>query len=107
MMDIYYYDELLEEEIPSKEAISLPLEIILEKFYNLSETKNSYFGIIGENNIIQFQWIKEDVWLVDIPNMKKNGSFQKQCDFRECVNIIKQNSEKRWEMPRDFIFNKW
>ena len=109
MIKLFYYDFFLDDGIESENAIEVTFEKTLEKFYNLSEDERSFLGIkTNENTTIQFQWLKENMWLIDIPQIPKRGSLQKKCEYDECVNIIKSIFEDKFSnIPQNFSFFKW
>jgi len=72
----------------------LSLDEAIEAFYYLSDEKGSFFGIKTKNQqIIQFSWEDDDIWLVDIPLKStfeiNQVSLQKYANYDECINIIK------------------
>jgi len=72
----------------------LSLDEAIEVFYYLSDEKGSFFGIENDNQqIIQFSWEDDDIWLVDIPLKStfeiNQVSLQKYAHYDECINIIK------------------
>ncbi|GEN71265.1 hypothetical protein [Chryseobacterium lathyri] len=108
MIRTFYYDSSSDEGIESSEAREMTLENALETFYNLSEEKGSFIGFKTNDKIIQFDWNDDNLWMADIPDPQKRGSFQKECDYDQCVEIIKSAFDKpNWQIPNDFGFMSW
>lgn len=108
MIKMFWNDEILNEGVSASEAIESSFDLVLDKFYNLSETENSFLGIkTKDDNVIQFSCIREDVWLTDIPIITEKGSFERECEFQECVEIIKSCYSSLWKIPSGFIFKSW
>ena len=62
----------------------------MTEFYQLSDNKDSFFGIKKGEDSIQFTWEDEDKWLIDVPyDMKNFICLQKFSDYNECYEIIK------------------
>jgi len=67
------------------------LDEILQDFFDLPEEDGSFLGLENEQGqVIQFMWEGDNNWLVDIPVMEKEGSFQKHADYDGCVDFIEQ-----------------
>lgn len=86
-MKIFLYDTETDYEAINDEA---DLEKALEKFYELSDEDGSFFGVSNNNDIvIQFAWVDDNKWLVDIPIEVGKYSLQKYANYDECVDLIK------------------
>ena len=56
----------------------------------------------SDNDIIQFAYLREDIWLVDIPVMAERGSYMKECEYQDCVDIIRNYYTDSWRIPSQF-----
>lgn len=108
MTKTYYYDSSSDEGIESNIALGMAIEKTLDIFDNLSEAEGSFIGIKNDNFVIQFAWSDNNLWIADIPNLQQRGSFQKRCDYGQCVEIIRSAFNKSdWQVPNDFTFVSW
>jgi hypothetical protein len=91
-MNIYYQDYYTDEGINANNPKEADLEFALELFYELTDEEGSFFGITDTNNTkcIQFIFVEQDDWIVDIPDMDKEGSYQKHADYDACVHLIEK-----------------
>lgn len=76
-----------------KVPVDFPLEAVLEQaldiFEQLPEDDGSSFGILNENNVvIQFNKYNKFLWLVEIPDIPKNGIHQAFCNRHQCVRLV-------------------
>jgi hypothetical protein len=79
----------LEDEINLSEN-TLSEDGILDNFYNLYNEEGSFWGIEdNEGNILQFCWLYDNTWLVDIPVPPDFVNYQKKADYEECILIIR------------------
>jgi hypothetical protein len=108
-MNIYFQDYYADDSIDIDEAYEADLELALELFYELYDEKDNFFGITDDSNgkTIQFMYIKQDTWLVDIPDMENAGSWQKRTDYDECVNFIRSFYERKPIDTTDFSFESF
>ena len=108
MIKIFWNDSELNIGVASSEAIEAPLNSVLDKFYDLSEAENSFLGLKkSDNDIIQFAYLREDIWLVDIPVIAERGSYMKECEYQDCVDIIRNYYTDSWRIPSQFTLRKW
>ncbi len=85
-MEIFLNDAGNDYELQDEE---LNLEEALTEFYELSDEEGSFFGIKTEKKTIQFAYVDEDKWLIDIPyDMKNFICLQKYSTYEECTKII-------------------
>jgi len=79
----------LEEDLDiSKNRLSA--EEIIKNFYELYDEQGSFWGIEDDDGtILQFYWLQDDIWLVDIPVPPTFINYQKKADYEECTLIIK------------------
>lgn len=73
--------------------VDYPLDAVLEQaldvFEQLPEDDGSSFGIVNETNtVIQFSKFNKFVWLVEIPDLPKNGTHQTHCNRNQCIRMI-------------------
>ena len=86
-MKIFSFDPELDNSVDD----DLDLEEALEEFYYLTDVEGTFFGIEdSEERCIQFAWISQDKWLVDIPKPPDFVNYQKYADYDECVEMIKR-----------------
>ena len=108
MIKMFWNDSELNIGVASSDAIEAPLSSVLDKFYELSEAENSFLGLKkSDNDIIQFAYLREDIWLVDIPVMAERGSYMKECEYQDCVDIIRSYYTDSWRIPSQFTLRKW
>lgn len=90
-MKIYYHDYYMDEGIDANEPREVDLALALELFYELTDEENNFFGITDDNNekCIQFLYMEQNMWLVDIPIPPDFINYQKKADYEECVSIIR------------------
>ena len=108
MIKMFWNDSELNIGVASSDAIEAPLNSVLDKFYDLSEAENSFLGLKkSDNDIIQFAYLREDIWLVDIPVMAERGSYMEECEYLDCVDIIRSYYTDSWKIPSQFTLRKW
>lgn len=76
-----------------KVPVDFPLDAVLEQaldiFDQLPENDGSTFGIVNEGGtVIQFSKYNKFLWLVEIPDIPKNGIHQAFCNRYQCVRFI-------------------
>lgn len=76
-----------------KVPIDFPLEAVLEQalevFEQLPEDDGSTFGIVNETGVVlQFSKYNKFLWLVEIPDIPKNGTHQTHCNRHQCIRLI-------------------
>ena len=108
-MKIFYQDYCINEGIDANKPIEADLEFALELFYELTDEEDNFFGIIDDDSgkSIQFMYIKEDTWLVDIPTIKEAGSWQKYTNYDECVEFIREFYESKQVDTTSFVFESY
>ena len=90
-MKIYYHDYYIDKGIDANEPREVDLALALELFYELTDEENNFFGITDDNNekCIQFLYMEQNTWIVDIPIPPDFINYQKKADYEECVSIIR------------------
>lgn len=89
-MKVFYYDAYLDEGIDSDNCKIVTLDEAIDYFYGLTDEIGSFIGFVDSNeNVIQFAWEREDIWLVDIPKVEYSFAFQKEASYEEIVEIIR------------------
>ncbi len=76
-----------------KVSIDFPLDAVLEQaldiFEQLPEDDGSSFGVVNENNmVIQFSKFNKFLWLIEIPDISRNGIHQTHCNRNQCIRLI-------------------
>lgn len=90
-MKVFYYDYYTEKGIETEKAKTSELKHVLELFYKLNDVKNNFLGIIDKNeNTIQFMFLEQDKWLVEIPN-DDNCNYQMYANYNECADLIEKS----------------
>lgn len=90
-MKLFYYDAYLDEGIESDEANKTNYNEAIVYFYNLTDEEGGFLGLTDNHNqSIQFLWISQDKWLVDIPIPPDFKNPQQYADHDECIEIIKK-----------------
>ena len=90
-MKVFYQDYTIDQGIESNDPREANLSLALEIFYELTDDENNFFGIEdSEERCIQFFWISQDKWLVDIPKPPDFINYQKYADYDECIEMIKR-----------------
>lgn len=87
-----YYENITEEE---KISVDFPLESSVEQaldvFENLPQYDGSSFGLVDENSlIVHFEKFNKFMWLIEIPMLSENGSYQAICNINQCKKLIKE-----------------
>jgi hypothetical protein len=81
------------------------LDEILQSFYDLTEEDGSFLGLENEHEqVMQFMWNSDNDWIVDIPEMDKEGSLQKHSNYDECIILIEKFYGGNTIDVSDFIF---
>ena len=92
----YFYNDVIDDDFEDDEDDDIfegdgTLDDILHSFYDLSEEDGSFLGLENEQEtVIQFMWESDSEWLVDIPDIEKEGSWQKHADYDECILLIEK-----------------
>ncbi len=108
-MQIFYTDYDTDDFIEANNPKDVDLEKAINSFYDLTDSKDNFWGIITPNNLkLQFLFISTDKWLADIPDAERRGSYQKHLTYNECIVLIKYvYNDTDWKIPGDFVFNPW
>lgn len=98
-----YYENLTEEERVSIEfPLDASVEQALEIFENLPEDDGSSFGLIDANRlIVHFVKYSQFMWMVDIPKLSENGSYEAIINLNQCKKLIRGMFNE--ENPLDII----
>jgi len=87
--EIFLFDPEYDYELEDYEA---NLEEAIEAFYDLPDVEGAFFGLFDNNNrFVQFAWITQDKWLVDIPSESyetTGESYQFYESYNNCIEII-------------------
>jgi hypothetical protein len=90
-MNLFFQDYITDEGIASNDPIVADLDTAIDIFYELNDEEDNFFGLIDDSEkCIQFMFISEDKWLVDIPIPPDFNNLQKYATYEECVSIIKE-----------------
>lgn len=78
-----------------KVQMDFPLDAVLEQaldiFEQLPEDDGSTFGIVNDvGTVVQFSKYNKFLWLVEIPDIPKNGIHQAFCNRHQCMRIIEE-----------------
>lgn len=85
MKKVFAYNVVLDEEIEKR--MSEDETIALYK--GLPERDGTFFGIYyNGDKFVQFAWETAGFWLMEIPQMEKDGALHKYVSYRECLDII-------------------
>lgn len=85
MKKVFAYDVASDEEI----EIMMSEDETINFYKKLSEEDGTFIGIYyDEDSYVQFAWETPGFWLMDIPQMEKDGSLQKYVSTVECIKII-------------------
>ncbi len=102
-MKLYYYDAYLDESIDSSKPVEVSHSEAIEEFYNLTDYDGSFYGLIDDDQkTIQFAWVDQDKWLVDIPMPPDFVNPQQYADYDECIEII----DKIYSLNKVEVSNK-
>src|SRR5690606_2283844 len=85
-----FFENITENlKVPVDFPLEADLEQALEIFEGLPEDDGSIFGILHENNVgIHVNKYNKFLWLVEIPDIPKNGIHQAFCNRHQCVRLI-------------------
>jgi hypothetical protein len=88
-MKLFFENFTEEAKVPMDFPLDAVLEQALEVFENLPEDDGSSFGLVNEQNVvIQFSKYNKFLWLVEIPDVNKNGIYQCTCNRNQCIRLI-------------------
>lgn len=76
-----------------KVPMDFPLDAVpeqaIEVFEQLPEDDGSTFGLVNDASVvIQFSKYNKFLWLVEIPDVPKNGIHQAFCNRNQCLRFI-------------------
>lgn len=108
-MRIFYQDYYTDEGIDANDPIEADLEFALELFYELTDNEDNFFGIINDNNgkSIQFMYVEQDTWLVDIPAIDKKGAWQQHTDYDGCISLIQDFYNEKLITESSYSFESY
>ncbi|WP_455541000.1 hypothetical protein [Prevotella fusca] len=108
MIRMFWNDGVSNSGIAANDAIEASLDSVLDRFFDLSEDEDSFLGLEKpDDEVVQFAYLRDNIWLVDIPVPAEGGSYMKECEYRDCVDIIKRYYTDSWEIPSQFVLQKW
>ncbi|SFG72307.1 hypothetical protein [Prevotella sp. KH2C16] len=86
MKKVFAYDVASDKDIERMmtegEAIKL--------YKELSEKDGTFIGIYYDGDkFVQFAWETAGFWLMEIPQMEKDGALHKYVGYRECIELIR------------------
>jgi hypothetical protein len=85
-MKIFFYDADTEAQRDEYEG---DLDEAINEFYELSDVKGSFFGLVNETGkVVQFAWMDDDKWTIDIPLPEQGGSLSRYGDYELCQQVI-------------------
>ena len=109
MIKLFYYDALTDQGQEGEESkVATELEVITY-FKKLSTEEGTFIGIFkGEDDTLQFGWLRDDIWIIDIPIVSKQGSYQKEGSREECIELIKEQY-KNFDLSfsHSYTFEEW
>lgn len=90
-MKLFFENITQNERIPVETALDAVIEQALDVFKQLPEDDGSFFGLITESAIIiQFSKFNRFMWLAEIPDKEKQGSWQAVCNKNQVKRILKE-----------------
>ncbi len=65
------------------------LDEAINEFYELSDSIGSFFGLVNNSGkIVQFAWMDDDKWTINIPLPERGGALHKFGDYETCQQVI-------------------
>jgi|SRR5690606_3956442 len=85
-----FFENISEQvKVPMDFPLDAVLEQAMEIFEQLPEDDGSTFGLVNEQEVvIQFSKYNKFLWLVEIPDMSRNGIHQTFCNRQQCIRFI-------------------
>ena len=106
-LKVFYHNYDTNEGIDANKPQKASLELALDLFETLNQNVNNFFGIIDDNGktiqFIAFEDDDGDDWCIDIPDIEKNGFWQKVAGYDECTIFIEEFYNGKIDMT-DFEF---
>lgn len=88
-MKLFFENFTEEAKVPMDFPLDAVLEQALEIFETLPEDDGSSFGLVNDQNlVVQFSKFNKFLWLVEIPDVPKNGIHQGFCNRNQCIRLI-------------------
>ena len=88
-MKLFFENITDELKVPMDFPLDAVLEQALEIFEQLPEDDGSSFGLVNDQNVVvQFSKFNKFLWLVEIPEVPKNGIHQGFCNRNQCIRLI-------------------
>ena len=85
-MKIFFFDA---DNGARRDDYECDLDEAINAFYELSDVKGSFLGLVNESGkVVQFAWLDDDKWVIDIPLPERGGSLSKLGDYEMCQQII-------------------
>jgi len=85
-MKIFFSDS---ETGARRDAYEADLDEAIDVFYELSDLKGSFFGLVNDSGkIVQFAWMDNDKWTINIPLPERLGALHKFGDYETCQQVI-------------------
>jgi len=90
-MKVYYCNYETDVNVPFDEPIEMNYEEAIKAFLDIAGYGENFYGLeIQPDTAVQFVYVDEDEWLIDIPDTEKGGSHSKECDQEECLSMIRK-----------------
>lgn len=95
-MKLFFENISQSERIPVEQPLEAAFEQALDVFELLPEDDGSSFGLITDRNVvIQISKYNRFMWLVEIPEPEKNGSWQAICNRNRVKRALKELFEEK------------
>jgi len=108
MIKMFYYDPHTDMGVEGEESIVCSESETIDYFTNLTKIEDNFLGIFKGEDTLQFAWLRDDIWLVDIPKVLRQGSYQKEATTAECIELIKKQYEYfDLSFSENYEFNEW
>lgn len=89
MVRVFYYDEETGDTIDSLQPEVCSKQKALSLFNVLTETAGSFFGLVNDDDTLQFICEDEDEWRAEIPIPEKDGMLFSYAQRDICIELIK------------------
>ncbi|MFA5619948.1 MAG: hypothetical protein WDA08_06565 [Weeksellaceae bacterium] len=90
-MKLFFENITENNRVPVESPLEATLSQALEVFEFLPENDGSSMGIVNDEQVIfQISKFNRFLWLVEIPEESKEGSWQKICSQSRCRKIIEE-----------------
>lgn len=95
-MKLFFENISQSESISVKQPLEAAIEQALDVFERLPEDDGSSFGLITNRDvIIQISKFNRFMWLVEIPEPEKKGSWQAVCNRNQVKRALKELFDER------------